>query len=140
MEDSLRERLLQAYSATSFVADTPQGRLELRIGNLSPRLDRLLASLGAQSWAYLTAFNPRSEPLSDAENEKRHRRLEERIDALGFFAFAGEGVGDDGTWPAERSLLVIGVSRSEAIDLGREFGQLAVVRGDLGSPPELIET
>src|SRR5262245_21075448 len=140
MQDSRKERLLYAYRNTSFSADTPLGHLELRIGKLCPQLEQLLVSLGARSWAYLTAFNPGLKPVSDEENEERDHRLEERIDALGFLAFGGEGVGDDRSWPGERSLLVLGVSRPEALDLGREFGQLAVVCGELGSPPELVET
>src|SRR5437870_1692653 len=140
MQDDLKQRLLQAYRRTSFFADTQVGRLELRIGSLCPRLEELLANHGARSWAYLTAFNPRSERLSDEENQDRHRRLVERVEYLGFPAFPGEGVGDDGTWPRERSLLVLGVNRRQAIDLGREFGQLAVVFGEVGSPPALIET
>ncbi len=140
MQDDLKERLLQAYRKTSFFADTRVGRLELRIGSLCPRLEELLANLGARSWVYLTAFNPRSERLSDEENQNRHRRLVERVERLGFSAFPGEGVGDDGTWPPERSLLVLGVDRRQAIDLGREFGQLAIVFGEFGSPPALIQT
>lgn len=139
MED-VKDGLLQAYRNTSFSADTPAGRLELRIGHLCPPLGELLMSLGARSWAYLTASNPRSERLADRENKARHQRLEERIKALGLPAFPGEGVGGDDACPSERSFLVLGIPRSEAIALGREFGHLAVVFGDLGSAPELIET
>jgi len=130
---------LTAYRKTTFVAATPAGRLELRVGKSCPALDSLLADLNVRSWGYITAFNPRSQPLPDAENETRHQRLEQRVGDLGVPAFRGEGIADDGVWPAERSLLLLGVSRSQVIELGREFGQLAVVFGEIGSPAELIE-
>src|SRR5262245_28123225 len=95
--------LLEAYCRTSFFADTPVGRLELRIGAVCPLLESLLASLGARSWAYVTSFNPHSERLSDDENRSRHRRLQHRVREFGLPAFAGEGLGDDGEWPAEPS-------------------------------------
>src|SRR2546425_5971795 len=139
MPDSPKERLLQAYRETSFFADTPHGHLELRIGDPCPRLEHLLVSLGARTWAYVTAFNPGSISLSHEENHQRHLRLEQRVQALGLPVFPGEGLGDDRTWPAERSLLIAGVSREAAIHLGREFGQLAVVYGEIGVPPELVE-
>jgi hypothetical protein len=46
--------------------------------------------------------------------------------------FPGEGVGDDRTWPPERSTLVLGIEREAAISLGRRFGQRAIVCGRLG--------
>jgi hypothetical protein len=46
--------------------------------------------------------------------------------------FPGEGIGDDGVWPPERSVLVLGIEREAALQLGRRFGQRAIVCGDLG--------
>ena len=46
--------------------------------------------------------------------------------------FLGEGIGDDGTWPLEQGILVLGIEREAAVQLGRRFGQRAIVCGELG--------
>jgi hypothetical protein len=134
----LSDDLMRAYRQTSFLADTPRGRLRLGIGEKSPELEALLAAEGARSWAYVTAYNPGSSLLSDRENVQRQEALERAVSQKGFVFFRGAGVGDDGQWPAEPSLLILGVARNQAIDLGRRFGQRAVVYGEAGGSPELL--
>jgi len=50
------------------------------------------------------------------------------------------GVGRDprGEWPAEPSVLVLGISRREAEILGRSYEQNAVVFVERGGAPELV--
>src|SRR5262245_46336962 len=123
----MNDALFAAYRNTSFFADTSGGRLCLRVGRASPELDELLAACDVRTWAYVTAFNPGSIPLSHEENEQRNQRLAREVESRGYTAFPGEGIGDDGQWPPERSLLILGIIRDDAIDLGREFGQRAIV-------------
>ena len=130
--------LLDAYRRTSFFADTPWGRLRLRIGEPNPDLDRILEAQGVRSWAYVTAFNPGSVVLSDDENERRQTRLEQEVARRGYATFRGEGAGDDGVWPPERSLLIVGIRDVDAIELGRVFGQRAIVYGELGELARLL--
>ena len=130
--------LLDAYRRTAFVANTPSGRLSLRIGQRSSTLDDLLTEQGVTTWAYVTAFNPGSIVLTHEENVARQRELECAVASRGFTAYSGEGVGDDGRWPAESSLLVLGIGRSDAVQLGRRFGQFAIVYGELGREAELL--
>ena len=52
--------------------------------------------------------------------------------------FPGEGIGDDGTWPPERSLLVLGIDHAGAVQLGHRFGQRAIVWGELGGLAALV--
>jgi hypothetical protein len=132
------DALFAAYRNTSFFVDTPRGRLSLRVGDASLELDALLAAYGARTWAYLTGFNPGSILLTHDENHRRHQRLELEVKRRGYTAFPGEGVGDDGQWPPERSLLIFGIARDDAILLGREFGQHAVVYGERGTPAMLL--
>src|SRR4051812_27096167 len=118
--------LFDAYRRTAFIAETPTGKLRLRIGQRSQELDMLLEAAGVATWAYVTACNPGSTLFSDEENEARQRELTRIVVARGFVAYGGEGIGDDGAWPAEPSLLILGTTRREAIELGRRFGQVAV--------------
>jgi hypothetical protein len=128
---------LAAYLQTRFCAETAQGRVVIRVGRAQPDLDAILRGAGCSVWAYITAFNPRSVRLSASENDMRQRELEDAVRKLGHVMFPGQGIGDDGTWPAERSVLVLGIERDAAIGLGRRFGQRAIVCGRLGEPATL---
>jgi hypothetical protein len=52
--------------------------------------------------------------------------------------YTGEGIGVDGTWPPERSILVLGIEREAAVQLGGRFGQVAIVFGEAGGPATLV--
>jgi hypothetical protein len=134
----MNDALFAAYRNTSFYADTLRGRLCLRVGRASPEIDALLAAYGVRTWAYVTGVNPGSILLTPDENEERHQRLELEVRRRGYTSFPGEGIGDDDQWPPERSLLILGIGRDEAIRLGREFGQRAVVYGEEGGAAMLL--
>jgi hypothetical protein len=134
----MSDALFAAYRNTSFFADTSRGRLCLRVGRASPEIDALLAAYGVRTWAYVTGFNPGSILLTPGANEQRYHRLEIEVKRRGHTTFRGEGIGDDGQWPPERSLLILGIVRDDAIHLGREFGQRAVVYGEEGGPAMLL--
>ena len=126
--------LKEAYETTDYrVGD----RFTIRCGERSPPLDALLAESGHDTWAFITAWNPGSIALDDAENRRRMTDLAGRIALLGLPMLEGEGLGTGGDWPSEPSLLVLGIGASEALALGREFGQVAVVIGRLGEPARL---
>jgi hypothetical protein len=127
-----------AYHKTSYFADTPAGRLRIRIGETHPVLDTLLAERGHRHWAYVTAHNPGSVPLTADENRARQTRLEADVRARGYEAFPGEGVGDDGEWSPEASLLILGMPQTEATALGHAYAQRAVVWGGVGKPALLV--
>jgi Protein of unknown function (DUF3293) len=134
----LMSDLFDSYRRTSFLVETPLGQLHLRIGEPSAELDQLLKANGVQRWAYVTGFNPGSVPLGAEENERRQARLEQEVERLGYAKWAGEGVGDDGTWPPEPSVLILGIPKGNAVELGRRFGQRAIVYGELGGPAVLM--
>jgi hypothetical protein len=112
--------------------------VRIRIDEAHPALDALLAARGHRHWAYVTAHNPGSVPLTADENRARHARLEADVRARGYEAFPGEGVGDDGEWSPEASLLILGMPRAEATALGHAYAQRAVVWGDVGEPALLV--
>ena len=129
--------LLSAYQATSYTALLPHGEIVLRIGEPCPALDALLQTLGHTSWAYVTACNPGSR-LDEAANAERQAELVAEVERQGRTWFPGRAIADDGSWPAEDSLWIPGLAHSGARALGRAFGQLAVVVGELGGPPRLV--
>lgn len=130
--------LISAYRATTFRCRVSAGIIDIRVGQTQPQLDELLRNNPIQSWCFITAYNPQSKPLSQKDNERRQAALRQIIAARGWIAFEGEGIGDDGTWPPEPSYLVLGISRPDAVALGRQFEQAAIVAGDAGGTAELI--
>ena len=137
-----KEELEQAYRSTTYWVETPDAWIPLRIGRTSPALDQLLAERRVSSWAFVTSDNPRSQLLRPAENESRRRQLEAELDPDSILRGIGVGAPPadpgDAPWPPEISFLVLGLGREEALDLGRRHGQLAIVYGTLGAPPELL--
>ncbi len=129
------QRLLQAYLATTYHIDTPA--IDIRIGVLNRALDTLLKEHDVVCWAFLSAWNPGSKQLSDTENDKRHQQLLDYLNAAGYPYLLGWGIGDQGDWPPERSVLVLGMDASLAQHVAQLFQQNAIVRGMRGQVPVL---
>jgi hypothetical protein len=128
-----------AYRATTYFVDGPAGRFVLRVGQASAEVDALAAAHRVNTWTYVTAYNPGSTALSREQNEQRQRELKQAITESGYPFYSGEGKGD-GDWPAEPSLLVLGVSEAEAAAMARRFGQAAVLFGERGRSARLLWT
>ena len=126
--------LIEAYKNTRYKIS--KLNLEIRIGEHFEHLDELLLEHNAKSWAFITPYNPESQILSDQENEARFELLKEEV--KDYTVFEGEGVGADVSWPAEKSLLILGIDRSEAERIGKHFKQNAIVFGAILGLAELI--
>jgi hypothetical protein len=100
-------------------------------------LDDLLMKHHAFEWAFITACNPRSKVLTDAENLERHLQLKALV--KDYLSFEGEGVGNDPDWKPEKSLLILGIKMEFAVRIGMHFEQNAIVVGCLGQAAELLE-
>jgi hypothetical protein len=131
----MKHPLEAAYIATTYTAVTPEGFLALRIGESNAALDTLLTTGGVATWAYVTAYNPGSVQVSDEENEAHQRQLREAVQECGYIFYEGAGIGQN--WPGEPSLLILGMTETEAVALGERFGQLAIVLGKLGGSARL---
>jgi len=129
-----------AYRNTDYwVDDAPGEPFAIRIDEINLELDLVLTELGEFNWAYITACNPESMRLSDEENSKRMRQLETIVDERGLRCFHGRGQGRDDDWQAEPSLLIIGESAIPVgIELARQFGQKAIVVGQLSQTARLV--
>lgn len=127
-----------AYRATSYrVNDARKGSFVIRIGERSADLEELLFDEVEFDWAYLTACNPGSMRLDDAENARRTDELRNILRARWPRHHFGVSVGHDGTW-REPSFLVLGIRESDAVELARQFGQNAIVAGRAGQPARLV--
>lgn len=130
----------RAYEAATYRVAAEPAPFFLRVGDRCGELDRRLEALGASRFAFLTAANPRSQPLSAAENEARHRRLIARVRDSGRVMLPGDSFeAGTGAW-REASLLVVDIDCRSAVALARDFEQSALLVGALGEPVRLVET
>ena len=131
---SVRAAHEAAYRAAHYrvFADPP---FEIRVGEPSAALDALLASLVADTWAFVTACNPASVPLSAEVNAERMNQLREVLTR--FTRYPGEGADPAGEW-AEPSMLVVGIGRAEAVEVAKAFGQYAILAGVREGRVELV--
>lgn len=132
----MERELFDAYLATAYVVCLAGSSFTVRVGAPSPEADALLES-GEATWIHLTAWNPGSRQLPQAENDGRQAALEHALIALGHRVLPAWGVGADGAF-VERHCFATGVSRERAELLGRLFDQNAIVVGDRGQPAKLV--
>jgi hypothetical protein len=131
-----------AYRATTYTVYLPSGNgetknLELRVGHHSAALDQLLDHHHCDEWAFISAANPGSRRLPEAVNAERYRQLHDTVCQLNLPYFAGSGIPDMPGWPAEPSLMVLGISLNQAQNIASHFGQRAILAGIRGSTPTL---
>jgi hypothetical protein len=134
MRDS---ELEQAYRRTRYRARLAGRDVELRVGERSAALDAELAARGLDEWGWLTAVNPRSEPLDDAENARRLAALDAELAAAGWETAAGVAVDPRGEWPDEASRLIFGAPLDALVRLAARWRQHACLAGRRGRPVEL---
>jgi hypothetical protein len=129
--------LLAAYNAALYVV-FGEPELVIRIGELNPDLDALMEADEAAAAAYLTAANPRGERRSEAENAVSFDFLKNVLKEKQMRFRAGEGRDPLGKWPAEPSVLVLGIERKDAVFIGITHAQNAIVFIEKGKAPELV--
>ena len=103
----MNQELLDAYSKTKYLVFNTE--IVIEIGKRNSLVEELLKKNGCNECAFITAFNPFSQLLTDDENEKRHRELLTLVKEYIFFE--GEGRGEDSNWKPEKSLFILGISR-----------------------------
>lgn len=124
--NEISEALLDAYRDTDYVVSA-NNSFTLRIGSLCPELDQLLLVQDFQEAAFVTAFNPFSQRLTDSENQERHSNLLRVLEAENHRWIVGYGQGSGADWDREDSVLILGIPMDAAIGLGRRFKQNAIV-------------
>lgn len=131
--------LRQAFEETHYIVHHRQP-FTLRIGQQSHELDSLLQDVGRDCAAFITAWNPMSQPLSRAENLKRQQCLIDEVKGFDLPIVPGIGQHPSDSWPGEESILVLGLQVESSRALEKSFEQLALVWVKKGYPIELIET
>ena len=133
-----RESLETAYLQTTYRVSSAGGPVDIRIGIRNGALDRLLDAYQVRDWAFVTASNPGSRVQPEHENARRNAELEQALRESGLQCLPGCGVPDEAGWHAERSYLVLGITKPDARALAKRWGQRAIVCGASGTAPELV--
>lgn len=126
--------LLSAYRATVWSVDAPDGRVTVRPGTAAP------ATLRPS--AIVTAYNPASQPHHPEQNERADQALRARIRALGLHPWRtlAHGTGEDAAAWDEPGWCLPGETRDAAVEIGRDFGQNAIVWIDAAGQVAMICT
>jgi hypothetical protein len=134
------QNLLRSYFATVYELPSETSVLRASLdGELVKDADSLPALL-RQTFAILTAYNPRSMLLPRRVNETRHQVMRDLL-ILGCYRVehcVGYDEEPEGVW-REPAWVVHGIEREEAIHFGRTFRQNTIIYCR-DSRPELVVT
>ena len=103
---------------------TPRLEIDLREIPSDKTLTGLKRIGFGDPFTVLTAFDPHGRDLSDMENEKRRRELNDRLRSAGYKFVEVDACSPDRSH-CECSVAVV-MSQKEAIALARELGQVAI--------------
>ena len=135
----MNPELFEAYKNTTYRVYLPLGEIEIRIGVMNLLLQEFMLSNNVESWAFVTACNPYSVMQNADANTFLNTQLERYLSEKQYLFFKGLGVGDDNSWEPEASFMVLDIRKEDAVKLGKQFKQNAIVVGVIGNSPELID-
>lgn len=125
--------LATAFADAEYAAVLDGDALALRVGEPATDLE---AYWPAQRYAFITAWNPASVPLSDSANETANASLIARLEAAGLSRHPAHAYDRSGEW-REAGWLVANIDPKLLDQLGREFGQAGVLAWARGEPVKL---
>lgn len=121
-------------------------RTDYRVGSeFSLRIDQYSAALrdwqrghGVDCSAFLSAVNPYSLRVDEAENQSRHKALRLRLERQLLPFAEGAGVDPEEIWPPEAAFLIGGLALDAACCWGRDLEQNALVWSGEDAVPRLV--
>ena len=134
---SNKEELKQHYLNTTYSVFIDDEQYDIKIEQALPQqINRLIRE--DKTAAIITAWNPRSQKLSEAENKTRNSALRSQLKEYTIFNALGQGC--DASWPAEESFLVIGISKEQVELVVVEFEQNAYIWFEFDQQASLVFT
>jgi hypothetical protein len=123
------------FENTDYWVDPNGLAIELHIGQLWEEIwsERLLI----ESFAIITACNPLPTILPEEENQARQEALRLLIVEGGWSYLPAVGIARDQQW-REESWAILGINPSEALALGQNFGQVAIVYASRAQGVQLV--
>jgi len=134
---TIPDSLLAAYSETHYhVYTTPE--ITLCPDVHSAELANLHQHYSVNSSAIITAWNPYSKQLNNADNARRQSQLIETLSETGLQTIGAFGKHPTGDWPGEESIFILGISLPDVSSIGYEFEQNAVIFSSIDAVPQVI--
>ncbi|MCX8211932.1 MAG: DUF3293 domain-containing protein [Lewinella sp.] len=127
------EELHAAYLTTKYTC----GRYALKIGRSHPDFDDFLVREDFSTYVFITAWNPRSKALSEAENLARGQKLQLRLKELGLVFMPAAAHDPSEKWAVEKGVFIFNAGTEVVLKLATIWEQNAVVIGVRGGIPEL---
>lgn len=134
-----KQELEAAFLNTNYTVlknDTFKEEIVLKIGE---KIDLSSALPSLIEWAFITAWNPLPEILSNEQNKQRNTAFITELNKNGFVSHLGLGISEDGKW-FEESFFIENISKEKAMFYANKFGQLAFLHGINNQKAELIFT
>ena len=131
------EAAIEAYKAACFRVWI-EGGFTLELGEINQQLVRLFAKDQVESAAFITAYNPFSQPTTEHENAAAQAEMEAEIESLNLDFYPGQGEDPTGQWAGETSALVMGIGLEQAKMLGVKYQQNAIVWIGRDAKPQLL--
>lgn len=123
------------YRAASYRVRLNGFEVIFRVDQPSASLASYLEQRKVRGAAFITAWNPLSEPQSPYFNDAQQEQLEAALLALGCHCVPGTGGAED--W-YEEHYLALPISREMAEALGRRFEQNAILWIEPDGTPRLV--
>ena len=133
----ISQDLISAYETTNFHVSAEPDFI-LTVNKHSSELQNLYNTLNVLSAAFITAWNPFSNTLSQAQNIERNSLLKQDFINQGYDFLNGYGQHPSKDWPAEESYLVLGLCFKDAKVLGAKYEQNAIVWCDGDAITQLV--
>lgn len=135
--DLINDDLWDAYSETLYVFRDEDRIGVLRAGALpDATTEDLLRREEERYGAFVTAQHPQHGPAAGGAGD--NGPLRERLRADGYRFYAGAGIGMSPGYDPEASFFVPGLAEADAVALGRDFGQNAILVVESGQPSRLV--
>ena len=134
-KSEVSEDVINSYQQMNFQISSAEGFI-VQIGQFSSMLRQLHKHHGCDTSAIITAWNRLGEPLLDDENHHKNEALK-RLVTDRYVIVTAVGVDTKGVRPAEPAFLILGISRYDAMQIGKSFEKNAIIFNE-ADIPELI--
>jgi hypothetical protein len=137
VQSELDASLIAAYRETEYQV-TGGEPFALRVDEPCPELLGLYRANHVSCAAFITACNPFSRVLTDADNAVRQTDLAAELKRRSLSYFQGVGRHPSGDWPGEPSFLALGLALEAAKSLGKVYEQNAIIWCGADAVPNLM--
>ena len=133
------EDLKSAYLETVYSVFVGEQQHDIKINRpAGDAISQLLNKHALKTGYIMTAWNPRSQALSESENNIRNSRLKTELLELNCTVYDAVGTGSDPGWTPEASFFIVGLDATQAEQLALKYEQNAYVKIEADQPATLV--